>query len=220
MFLHGYLSSGKSFYYQTRFFERDFNVYAPDLKGFGDNPDMPYPYALDDYIAEVKEYIYRNGLVIPHVIAHSFGARIAIKAASENKEVFDKIVLTGAAGLKPKATVKKAVRKTLFNVCKKFLPKEKLSAFYSADYNALNGVMKESFKKIVSENLDDRLSHIENPTLIIFGKEDKETPLYMAERLHAGIKGSKLSVIEGAGHFCFIDKPLKFNMEVKEFLLS
>ena len=220
MFLHGYLSSGKSFYYQTRFFERDFNVYAPDLKGFGNNPDMKYPYSLDDYIREVKNFMNANGIYKPSVVAHSFGARIAIKAASENKELFDKIVLTGAAGLKPKTTFKKAVKKTLFKVCKRFLPREKLKKFYSSDYNALNAVMKESFKKIVSEHLDDRLKSIDNPTLIIFGENDKETPLYMAKKLHAGISGSTLSVIEGAGHFCFIDKPLKFNMEVKEFLLS
>lgn len=203
-----------------QFFERCFNIYAPDLKGFGDNPDMPYPYSLDDYVAEVKEFIHVNGLNKPSVIAHSFGARIAIKAASDNKELFDKIVLTGAAGLKPKTTVKKAVKKTLFRVLKVFIPKEKLTKFYSADYNALNPVMKESFKKIVSENLDERLRLIENPTFIVFGENDKETPLYMAKKLNAGISGSTLSVIKNAGHFCFIDKPLKFNMEVKEFLLS
>ena len=220
LFLHGYLSSGNSFYYQTRFFERDFNVYAPDLKGFGDNPDMPYPYCLNDYIAEVKEYIYRNGLNCPHVIAHSFGARIAIKAASEDADIFSKLVLTGAAGLKPKTTFKKAVKKAAYKTLKRFLPKERLKCFFSPDYNALSPVMQISFKKIVNEHLDDRLKSIKNPTLIGFGKNDKETPLYMAKRLNAGIADSQLTVIDGAGHFCFIDKPNKFNMEVKEFLLS
>lgn len=220
MFLHGYLASGKSFYYQTRFFSREFNVYAPDLKGFGDNPDMPYPYSLDDYITEVREYIYKNGLNRPHVIAHSFGARIAIKAASNDETAFNKLVLTGAAGLKPKNTLKKTLKRTLFNVCKKFFPREKLAGFYSSDYNALSAVMKESFKKIISENLDDRLKLIKNPTLLVFGNRDKDTPLYMAKRLNAGINDSRLIIIDGGGHFCFIDKPNKFNMEVKEFLLS
>nr|MBO4518352.1 alpha/beta hydrolase [Clostridia bacterium] len=220
LFLHGYLSSGDSFYYQTRFFERDFNVFAPDLKGFGKNSDMPYPYSLDDYIAEVKEYIYKNGLKNPSVIAHSFGARIAIKAASENSGLFNKIVLTGAAGLKPKNTVKKTVKKTVYRFLKRFIKKERLSRFFSSDYNALSPVMKESFKKIVSEHLDDRLKYITNPVFIVFGAKDRETPLYMAERLNKGILGSRLTVIDNAGHFCFIDKPNKFNMEVKEFLLS
>ena len=181
---------------------------------------MPYPYSLDDYIAEVKEYIYKNGLKNPSVIAHSFGARIAIKAASENSGLFNKIVLTGAAGLKPKNTVKKTVKKTVYRFLKRFIKKERLSRFFSSDYNALSPVMKESFKKIVSEHLDDRLKYITNPVFIVFGAKDRETPLYMAERLNKGILGSRLTVIDNAGHFCFIDKPNKFNMEVKEFLLS
>ena len=220
LFLHGYLSSGKSFYYQTRFFERDFNVFAPDLKGFGENADMPYPYSLDDYINEVKEYIYAKGLKKPFVVAHSFGARIAIKAASIDKSLFSKLVLTGAAGLKPKPTFKKTVKRTVYRALKRFMPKEKLMRFFSSDYNSLNAVMQESFKKIVSESLDDRLKDIKNPAFIVFGKNDKETPLYMAKKLHKGIVGSELLIINGAGHFCFIDKPNKFNTEVKEFLLS
>ena len=195
-------------------------MFAPDLKGFGDNPDMPYPYSLDDYVSDVKEYIYSHNLKNPSVIAHSFGARIALSAASLDSGLFDKLVLTGAAGLKPKLTLSKAVKKSVFNLLKRFIPRENLAKFYSKDYNALSSVMKESFRKIVSFHLDDRLKYITNKTLIIFGKNDKETPLYMAKRLHAGIVGSKLIVLDNAGHFCFIDKPNKFNMEVKEFLLS
>ena len=100
-----------------------------------------------------------------------------------------------------------------------FITKEKLSAFYSKDYNALSPVMKESFKLIVSEHLDDRLCKIQNQTLIVYGTRDKETPPYMAKRLENGIKNSKTLMLD-AGHFCFIDKPHKFNMEVKEFLLT
>ncbi len=220
LFLHGYLSSGKSFVFQTKFFSQYFNVYAPDLKGFGSNFDMEYPYSLDDYVNEVKEYIKDNGLKNPDVIAHSFGGRIAIKLASTDKSAFGKMVLTGCAGLKPKLTFKKAWRKASFNFLKHFVKREKLSRYYSNDYNMLNVTMKESFKKIVSEHLDDRLADIDNQALIIFGKNDDQTPLYMAKRLNKGIKNSKLILIANAGHFCFIDKPARFNMEVREFLLS
>lgn len=218
--MHGYLSSGASFYRQIKFFGREFEVFAPDLKGFGDNPNMEYPYSLSDYIEEVKEYMYKKGIVKPSVIAHSFGGRIAIKAASGDKNLFDKLVLTGAAGLKPKRTFKKTVKKTVFSVLKKFVPKEKLSAFYSEDYKALSPVMRESFIRIVNEYLDDRLRFIENPTLIINGEKDKETPPYTAKRLKAGIRNSELVFVKNAGHFCFIDAPAKFNSEVREFLLE
>lgn len=220
MFLHGYLSCKESFAYQKSFFERDFNVYIPDLKGFGTNKGMEYPYSLDDYIKEVKKYVLDNGLSRPHVIAHSFGARITLKLAYQEKDFFDKIVLTGAAGLKPKRSFKLYLKKSLYKTLKVFIPKDKLSLFYSKDYNSLDSIMKQSFIKIVNENLDYTLNGINNKTLLVFGKEDRETPIYMAERLKKGIKDSELLVFDGAGHFPFIDKPFKFNTEVREFLLS
>ena len=220
LFLHGYLSCGNSFYYQTEYFKGLFNVYAPDLTGFGKNGYMPYPYSLDDYVESVYNYVKDNRLEKPHVIAHSFGARIVIKAVSKYPDLFDKIVVTGGAGLKPKFSLKKWVRKTTFKVLKTFLPKSKLQRFYSKDYLSLSPVMKQSFIKIVNEHLDGYLCSIKNQVLLIYGKKDKETPIYMAKRLNGLIKNSKLTIYKNAGHFAFIDCPYKFNMEVREFLLS
>ncbi len=178
---------------------------------------MPYPYSLDDYVKDLSEYMYKNSIVKPHVIAHSFGGRIVLK--SHQKDLFDKIVLTGSAGLKPRFSVKKRIRVATFNLLKQFVPREKLTAFYSSDYVNLSLVMKESFKLIINEHLDYTLPMIENPTLIINGKNDKETPPYMAKRFAKNIKNSKLILLENAGHFCFIDRASKFNWEVREFLL-
>ena len=217
--MHGYLADSKSFIYQTEHFSKNFSVFAPDFKGFGNNKDMEKPYSLSDYCEDIKAYIKENGLVKPHVIAHSFGCRVAVKLASENPELFDKIVLTGAAGLKPKRTIKYHIKRTAFKIARIFTKKEKLKRFYSKDYLALSQVMRESFIKIVNEHLDDRLKFISNQTLIIFGNNDKETPVYMAKKLNKNIKNSKLVIIQKAGHFAFIDCPEKFNWEVEEFLL-
>lgn len=219
LFLHGYLSTYKTFIYQIKYFEKNYNVHAFDLKGFGENTGMPYPYSLDDYVDEVKEYLYKKGVKSPNVVAHSFGARVAVKGACEKYDLFSKMVLTGAAGLKPKPSIKKAIKRAVFNSLKTVVPRENLTKFYSKDYLQLDGVMKESFKLIINENLDGVLCKIQNPTLLIFGRDDKETPLYMARRYNSGIKNSDLVIIKGAGHFAFIDKPHKFNREVEEFLL-
>ncbi len=195
-------------------------MFAPSFKGFGDNKGMDYPYSLDDYVLELKEYFDKKGIVRPHVIAHSFGARVILKVLYNQPDLVDKLVLTGAAGLKPKTTLKKRVKKATFSLLKKVAKREKLKRFYSKDYLALDSVMKESFKKIVAENLDYTLSNIDRKTLMVFGTKDRETPVYMAKKFYREIKGSKLLLIKDAGHFCFIDKPHKFNTEVREFLLS
>ncbi len=181
---------------------------------------MEYPYSLDDYVLELNEYLDKNDIVYPHVVAHSFGARVAIKALYKNPRLFDKLVLTGAAGLKPKTSPKKLVKKAVFFALKRFVKREKLKGLYSKDYLMLDDIMKQSFTKIVGEHLDYALEILQNQTLIIFGENDKETPLYMAKRLNDGIENSQIIIIKDAGHFCFVDKPHKFNTEVREFLLS
>ncbi len=195
-------------------------MFAPSFKGFGDNLNMEYPYSLDDYVKDLKEYFIKNNIVRPHVIAHSFGGRVILKALYAEPDLVDKLVLAGSAGLKPKKTLKKRIKKLLFNILKRFIKKQRLKAFYSKDYLQLSPVMKESFKLVVNENLDYTLSSIKNCTLVAFGEKDRETPLYMAKKFHQQIKGSRLLIIKDAGHFCFIDKPHKFNSEVREFLLS
>ena len=78
--------------------------------------------------------------------------------------------------------------------------------------------MKKSYIKIVNEHLNDDYKKIKNQTLVIFGENDCETPLYMAKKINKFVKNSRLVVIKNAGHFAFIDKPSLFNSLVIEFL--
>lgn len=220
VFLHGFGCSGKTFESQVKYFNKYFTVYAPDLKGFGTNKDMPYPYALDDYVNDLKAWLNEKGIVKPHVIAHSFGGRIAIKCSALNQDIFDKIVLTGSAGLKPKRSFYYYYKKTKFNILKKFVKREKLKKYYSKDYISLSPVMKESFKLITREYLDGYLNKIKNEVFIINGEEDSETPPYTAKKLNRNIKNSGLYFIKGTGHFCFLERQDVFNASVKEFLLG
>ncbi len=56
------------------------------------------------------------------------------------------------------------------------------------------------------------------PTLIIVGSEDVISPLQEAEQMHREIGGSRLEVIEGAGHVSNIEQPESFNRALTKFL--
>ena len=147
--MHGYLSDKRVFYNQLNFFSRNFEVFAYDFKGFGENKGMPFPYSLDDYVKDLGEYFYKKGIKTPSVVAHSFGGRVVLKSAYNDANFFNKIVLTGSAGLKPKSSITKKIKKSAFSILKRFISKEKLKGFYSKDYLMLDEVMKKSFIKIV-----------------------------------------------------------------------
>jgi pimeloyl-ACP methyl ester carboxylesterase len=78
--------------------------------------------------------------------------------------------------------------------------------------------MRATLVKVVGEDLRGILSSVRVPTLIIWGDRDQEVPLSSMEIMARGIQGARLEVLEGAGHFPFVDRPDRFGQLVREFL--
>lgn len=87
----------------------------------------------------------------------------------------------------------------------------------SSDYLALPENMRKTFVSIINTYLEDYAKIMSVKTLIIWGEKDDDTPLYMAKRLNRLIKNSRLEIIQQAGHFSFIDRPLEFYKLVNVF---
>lgn len=218
MLLHGYGSKKESFYYQINFLSQFFKVTAADFPCFGASEPADGAWSVGDYAQWLKKFISRACLEKPHILAHSFGARVAIKALSEDGTLADKLVITGGAGLvKPRSP--RYMRKVrAYRRIKKLFPKFAEKHFGSEEYKKLSPLMRESYKKIVNEDLRADAAKILNPALLIYGKDDKVTPPYEeGEIFNSLIKNSRLEIIEG-DHFCFCRNPELFNHKVLNFL--
>jgi pimeloyl-ACP methyl ester carboxylesterase len=66
----------------------------------------------------------------------------------------------------------------------------------------------------------DTCSTIDVPTLVICGDEDVLTPPKVASKLAESIRGSRLEILQGAGHLSNVERPAAFNTVVSEFLAS
>jgi len=62
------------------------------------------------------------------------------------------------------------------------------------------------------------LETIDVPTLVVVGAEDVLTPVSEAEILRDAIRGSRLEVIDHAGHVSNLERPAAFNHVLTEFL--
>ena len=69
-------------------------------------------------------------------------------------------------------------------------------------------------------DLTSRLTEIAAPVMFVWGAEDPLFPLAHAHRAHAALPGSRLAVIEGAGHTPQAERPDEFNRVVGRFLAS
>jgi 3-oxoadipate enol-lactonase len=72
----------------------------------------------------------------------------------------------------------------------------------------------------VSYQASDRISQLRMPTLILHGRRDKSMPLAQAERMHAGIAGSRLEVFRGGHMFFLLSERQQFLDRVGAFLAA
>ena len=216
VFLHGYLSSKESFYPQINYFSRHFRVTAPDLPGFGGSGTIPAAWSVGEYADWLEGFLKERGIAFPCVIAHSFGGRVAIKCLARG--LIDRAVLTGCAGIVKRRTLSYHLKVKSYRLVKKFAPRFAEAKFGSAEYRSLSPLMRESYKKIVNEDLREEAKRIARPVLYLNGERDRETPLSSVKILHECTAGSRLAVLKGCGHFAHLDEPLLFNLAAEEFL--
>lgn len=85
--------------------------------------------------------------------------------------------------------------------------------FHPVGYRAMAHALAEA-------DLRDVLSNIDVPTLLLYGDEDRRSPIPVAEELHARIPGSTLVVMPEVGHLSNVEAADRFSAEVRDFLLS
>jgi pimeloyl-ACP methyl ester carboxylesterase len=149
---------------------------------------------------------------------------VAIKLSSSNPELISKVVLVDSAGFAMDAS-KKIFTKAAAKIVKPFfkpkfmqpLRKKIYQKIGAEDYLATPELQK-TFVNVTGEDLSNDMKKIQAPTLIIFGENDKVTPVTYGELMKFLIPNSKCRVLKGAGHFSFLDKPEEFAEALKDFI--
>lgn len=232
LILHGWMAKIEAMAPIYQYFRKSRKIIILDFPGQGGKSDiLKETWGVPEYGEMVKALLEKLNIKKCDVIGHSFGGRVIIYLSSKYKSLFNKIVLTDAAGVKPKANLKKLSKIYSYKfakfILKLVMPKEKYEEKLkemrkknsSSDYAMLNSdVMRETFKKVINLDLTNRLKEIEQPTLLIWGENDKDTPLYMAKIMEKNIKDSGIVVLENAGHFSYLDNPQKYLLVVENFL--
>ncbi|MBQ9081754.1 MAG: alpha/beta hydrolase, partial [Clostridia bacterium] len=105
-----------------------------------------------------------------------------------------------------------------YRLVKKIFPRYAEKHFGSKEYKTLSPVMRESYKKIVNEDLREDAKKIKNPVLLVYGEEDTTTPVKVGETYASVMENSRLEVMPHCGHFAFLDDVTSFNQITEEFL--
>jgi pimeloyl-ACP methyl ester carboxylesterase len=216
VFLHGWGSEATLF---RKILEKCDNFVALDFPGFGGSEFPSKNWGVSEYAIFLNNFLTKLEIKNPLLIGHSFGGSVAIKYNVLFGGV-RKNILIGAAGIREK-TLKIKIYKIGAKIFKlatlipglDLIRKKIRNDFYekigSLDY-INSGKLKESYKKIISENLSEDMKKIKTETVLIWGEDDAETLLADGKKINSLIKNSKLLMIKNAGHYVFLDQPEKF----------
>ncbi len=229
LLLHGWGGSLRSFAPLMPALTRAFSVCAFDFPGFGLSALPADTWSVDDYVSFVRHLMQRLQIGRAHVLGHSHGGRVGIALAAQAPETVDRLVLVDAAGIRPPRTLSLRARGVLARNARRVLShpiagapgRRVLSALYHrlgmGDY-ASAGPLRATFVRVVNEDLSPLLPVIAAPTLVIWGEQDRDTPLWMGRRMAEQIPNSELAVLSSAGHWPFVDQPRVFEQRVLAFL--
>jgi len=80
------------------------------------------------------------------------------------------------------------------------------------------GVMRDTYLRVIKEDLSGVLSSLTVPTLLIWGEKDKITPLKDAYLMKEKIPGAKLEVLANVKHSPRKENPQALVEKILKFL--
>jgi pimeloyl-ACP methyl ester carboxylesterase len=187
-------------------------VLAVDLPGFGATPPPDGPWGTPEYATALLDVLDEmEGPVT--VLGHSFGGRVAVRLAAAAPDRIDRLVLTGVPLLDRQG--RRSRPATAYRIGRRLhrlglVGDDRMEAlrnrYGSPDYRAATGVVRQVFVKIVAERYDEDLRSIVCPDLV-WGADDREVPLEVAERAVPLLRSPSLRVLPGVGHLTPTEAP-------------
>jgi|FLYL01.1.fsa_nt_gi pimeloyl-ACP methyl ester carboxylesterase len=212
-------------------------VYAPEFPGTSPGlPDAIKPIdTLWDLVLYYDELLDALGLDSVALLGHSFGGMVAAEVAANSRHRVSKLVLIDPIGLwrddapvrNWMATPMTELPKYLFADPDRPLARMLTAAAADTSEAALDGLIQVMWSlactgkfvwPIPDRGLHKRLHRITVPTLIIWGKQDGLNPPVYADEFARRIKGSRVELIDGAGHVPQLEQQAAVLQLVEDFL--
>jgi pimeloyl-ACP methyl ester carboxylesterase len=237
LLLHGAMCDSRVWRRELETLSDAFTVVAWDAPGCGGSSDPPPQFRMPQYAECLGRFADALGIDRPHLLGHSWGSALALELARQRPGDIRSLILVGAyagwAGSLPPGEVDRRLQLALDVAAKPpraFEPESMRGLFSDAmpedRADELREIMSEvrpagtvaMARALAESDLRDVLPHIAVPTLVMCGDADERSPVSVAQQLHAAIPESRLAVLPGLGHECFLESPDVFAAELRAFL--
>ncbi len=240
LFAHGLLWSGDMFCDQIAALESRYRCITFDLRGQGRSEVTRSGYDIETLYADALALIAALDCAPCHFAGLSMGGFIGLRLAIRRPDLLRSLILIESSadpepaenlgryrmlnliarwiGFNPVADRVMAIMfgRTFLNDPARAALKHEWRQRLLANHRI--GITRAVTGVVTRAGVAEQLDQITVPTLIIVGDEDVATVPAKAERMHAGIRNSRLAVIPGAGHTSTVEAPAAVNAAMLDFL--
>lgn len=219
---------------------------ALDLPGFGSSPMPSWEVDMPAYGRLIHDFCQRLGLEGVTLVGNSMGGFIALEALAAFPRSFRRLILVSAAGIlntwnpEERATITAYAwkkfgplvadrgrgivsrpRSRQLTLAPFFRYPNRLDASLMLE-QVIGGIRCPAFgpalNALIRRDIREQLAALELPTLIVWGLSDRVIPVAAAISYHRRIPHSRLEIFERTGHLPQLERPLRFNALLDEFL--
>jgi 3-oxoadipate enol-lactonase len=236
--LHGYPFNRSLWNEQVAALSDSYRVIAPDLRGFGESDASDGPATMNRMAQDVAQLLDQLEIPRAAVGGLSMGGYVALAFYKQFPARVSALVLADTraqadseeAKQKRAQQAEKALAEGMAGIADAMLPKlltpETVSKHPEIVKRVRDMMLKTKPQGTAAALMgmaerDDQtelLSQIAAPTLILVGAEDAITPVADSEKMHSAIAGSRLVVLDNAGHVSNLERTELFNASLSEFL--
>ncbi|MGM7722598.1 alpha/beta hydrolase [uncultured Metabacillus sp.] len=239
--IHGFLSSSFCYRKIIPLLENEFKLIAIDLPPFGKTEKSTrFVHSYRNMAKLVIELIESLQIKKAYIVGHSMGGQVSLIAAKERPDLFEKVVLLCSSGymkrVHPSLIVgsyipyfylgikhwlaSQGVLKNLYNVVydRSLIDQEMMDGYMEPFHDdrifrALNRMIRDH----EGDLLPEELKKIEQPSLLIWGNEDKVVPVHIGKRLKNDLPNSNFFSFKNTGHLVPEERPEHVSDMIFEF---
>ena len=234
LFIHGWLGSSLEWIYQFNYFNSREHIIILDLPGFGKSDKPNTKYSIEFFTKLILDFLNLLGYNEAILIGHSLGGLIAQNITIQNPKLVKILILISTTAISQPTknkfllfwvnTIFKLVYANfLKNTIKRINSTKDENREFKRQYkNALKipkSVVLNTFSNMTSKfNSNEKISEISQPTLIIYGTEDKIISKSMIINLGNLIPNSEIILIENSPHRVMVENHVRVNKIIDDFI--
>lgn len=227
--LHGLMGALSNFNETFQHFsKKGYHVLIPELPLY----TLPLLKTNVKHLAKfIHEFIKFKGLEKVTLLGNSLGGHIALYYTKHYPDDVHSLVLTGSSGLYEKAMgdsypkrgnyeyIEQKTKDVFYDPA--IASKELVDEVYGIVNNRITVLKTLTIaKSAIRHNMADDLPNMNQPTCLIWGKQDSVTPPEVAIDFHKLLPNADLFWIDKCGHAAMMEKPEEFNQILESWFSS